>query len=195
MVYDCVIWYMSCVSSHPLLFLFAWQTLLSFVVGVPYRFSRLLIRHLAMLPRSFVIFGVGVPTCGANLYLSWGVIVGDFNSKPVGFHLGYSVSDLLSIALRCVGCGDGDLSFASQTGRFTTDIQSNGWIKYQRVRQKRKQINVCRVDVTYHLGAYYFAYMLNYVCFKCFISYDLSRILFMDISIKSRSAARGMLAK
>lgn len=101
-MYDCVIWYMSCVSSHPLLFLFAWQTLLSFVVGVPYRFSRLLIRHLAMLPRSFVIFGVGVPTCGANLYLSWGVIVGDFNSKPVGFHLGYSVSDLLSIALRWV---------------------------------------------------------------------------------------------
>ena len=90
------------------------QTLLSFVMGVPYRFSRLLIRYLAML-WSFVIPNLSVPplvirfrTCS----LSGCVVV------------------------------DGDLSYASQTGRSTTDIQSNGWIKYQQVHQKRKQINM-----------------------------------------------------
>lgn len=86
-----------CVSSHPFLFgiivVCGWRM---------YRFSRLLIRYLAMLPRSLVIFDAGVPACGANLCLSWVVIVGDFISKPIGFHLGYSVSDLLFIALRWV---------------------------------------------------------------------------------------------
>ena len=74
-VCDCAIWYMSCVSSHPFLF-----DIIVVCGWWMYRFSRLLIRYLAMLPRSFVVFGVGVPACGANLYLSWGVIVGDFNS-------------------------------------------------------------------------------------------------------------------
>ena len=99
-----------------------------------YRFSRLLTRYLAML-RSFVIFGVDV--------LARPFVGCDYGRFPIP-----QPCHAPSLVIRFRTCSrsgcfvDGDLSYASQTGRSTTDIQSSGWIKYQRVRQKRKQINM-----------------------------------------------------
>lgn len=135
-VRDSAIWYMSCFRLTHFYFSLLGKHYCRLCWWV-YRFSRLLIRYLAVL-RSFVIFGVAVPGCGVNLCPFVGCDYGRFQFQTCRLHL---VIRFRTCSLS--GCFvDGDLSFASQTGRSTTDIQSNGWIKYQRVRQKRKQINM-----------------------------------------------------
>ena len=174
-----------------------------------YRFSRsLLVPRYAAVVYYFWCWYSGV-WCESLSFRGvglWAVSINSFKpSPPPGW---YSVSDLPSVGLCWVG--DGDLSYASQTGRSTTDIQSNGWTKYRRVRQKRKQINMigrvlsCASNcaalciITFRGILLAIAYRSSYLCCNCesttAVSYNFSRSLLMDISIESRSATRGMLA-
>lgn len=161
--------------------------------------------------RSFIIFGVGIPACGVNLcpFVGWDYGRFQLIHSNRRLHLG-GIRFRTCPLSGCVGFGDGDLSYVSQTGRSTTDIQSNGWTKYRRVRQKRKQINMigrvlsCASNcatlciITFRGILLAIAYRSSYLCCNCesttAVSYNFSRSLLMDISIESRSATRGMLA-